>query len=73
LDTRGEEIAVTTLAGEKKMRIFQGDLQIKDGQKTIRLKGAYFALSANMLSRGYPLLLHSRALEENGETTKKKR
>ena len=65
----GEELCISTLAGEKKCKVFRGDLEVKEKEGVTLLKGAYFALSANMLSRGYKLLLNSRAFEGEGVKT----
>jgi hypothetical protein len=49
-----DEVAFTTLSGEKKLPVFCAELAIeKNGQKC----KVYFAPSANMLKREYPLLL----------------
>lgn len=53
---------ITTMSGEKTLRLFKGEIEIKTREKTVK-KQAYFALSANMLSRGYKLILHSRIFE----------
>ena len=68
----GEELCISTLAGEKKCKVFRGDLEVKEKECATVLKGAYFALSTNMLSRGYKLLLNSRAFEENGVKTQQR-
>ena len=56
-----DEIQIQTLGGEKKIRIFQGEIKIKE--KNVK-KTVYFALSKNMLCREYKILLHSRIFEE---------
>jgi hypothetical protein len=69
---KGEELCISTLAGEKKCKVFRGDLEVKEKESATLLKGAYFALSTNMLSRGYKLLLNSRVFEENGVKTQQR-
>ena len=69
---KGEERCISTLAREKKCKVFRGDLEVKEKEGATVLKGAYFALSANMLSRGYKLLLNSRVFEENGVKTQQR-
>lgn len=63
-----DEIAITTMSGEKKLPIYLGELEIEGRKKEV-----YFAISANMLSRGYKLLLHSRIFEEKTEKRGEKR
>lgn len=65
----GMEIAKTkikTMSGEKTLRLFKGEIEIKTAEKTIN-REVYFAFSGNMLSREYKLILHSRIFEEQGE------
>lgn len=61
-----EELAVTTMSGVKTVRLFKGTLIVKREDKTAE-KEVYFSPSANILSRGYKLLLHSRIFEETGD------
>ncbi len=56
------ETKIMTMSGEKTLRLFKGEIEIKTREKTVK-KQAYFALSSNMLSRGYKLILHSRIFE----------
>ena len=56
-----DEVAISTLSGEKRLRVFLGEIHIKNVKKQ-----AYFALSGNMLSREYKLLLHARIFDEEG-------
>ena len=67
-----EELCISTLAGEKKCKVFRGDLEVQEKEGATLLQGAYFALSANMLSRGYKLLLNSRAFEGEGVKTRQR-
>ena len=67
LETRLEKIVISTLSGEKALPVFQGDLRIREKGVELLIKGAYFALSTNMLSRGYKLLLNSKVFEKKQE------
>ncbi len=58
------ETAITTMSGVKKVRLYQGALEIEEKGKVFRAEKVYFAVSVNMLSREYKLLLHSRIFEE---------
>ena len=58
-----DEIEIQTLGGEKKLPLFQGEIEIKE--KNVK-KTVYFALSKNMLCREYKVLLFSRIFEEEG-------
>ena len=58
-----DEIEIQTLGGEKKLSLFQGEIEIKE--KNVK-KTVYFALSKNMLCREYKVLLFSRIFEEEG-------
>ena len=58
-----DEMAVTTINGIKKVRLYKGDLKIVE-HKNIFIKRVYFAPALNMLSRGYKLLLNSRVFED---------
>ena len=60
-----EGIVVVTMSGEKYLPVFRGEVEIEANGKRLK-KEVYFAPSANMLSRGYKILLHSRIFEENG-------
>ncbi len=57
------EMAVTTVNGEKRVRLYRGELKIVE-HKNIFIKRVYFAPTVNMLSRGYKLLLNSRVFED---------
>ena len=56
-----DEIQIQTLSGEKRARIFKGEIEIKE--KNVK-KTVYFAISKNMLCREYKVLLHTRIFEE---------
>ena len=58
-----DEMCITTLSGKKKILLYKGSLTIKEG-KTRRIKEVYFAPSANILSREYTMILHSRIFNE---------
>ena len=57
-----DEIAISTMSGDKKLRVYCGKIRIEKIEKTV-----YFAVSSNIISRGYKLLLHSRIFEEETE------
>ncbi len=61
-----EKIVISTLSGEKVLSVFRGDLRIREKGVELLIEGAYFALSTNMLSRGYKLLLNSKVFEGKG-------
>lgn len=68
LEDRGQvrdEMLVETVNGEKRVRLFKARLRIG---KEIDLDEVYFAVSANMLSRGYQALLHSQIFESGRKT-----
>ena len=68
-EKEGEQVRVEThihtLAGAKKATLYKGALQIKgkDGKK--RRKEAYFAVSGNMISREYKILLNAGIWHED--------
>lgn len=66
-ETRGQvcdEITISTLGGEKTLRLFKGSLQIRTKEGTYTKKEVYFSPSSNMISREYSILLNSRIFEE---------
>lgn len=67
-----DEMSVATIAGEKKQKLYKGELQMQTKEGKFTLKEVYFSPSANMLSRGYKLLLNSRIFEENEQSEVKK-
>ncbi len=67
-----DELAVATLNGEKKHRLYKGELEIENALGARIKKSVYFAPSAHMLSREYKLLLPSRIFEADGEDTERK-
>ncbi|MBQ8322673.1 MAG: sigma-E processing peptidase SpoIIGA [Clostridia bacterium] len=58
------ETTIKTMSGEKKVRLFKGALEIKEKAGVFEVREVYFAVSPNMLSREYELLLNSRIFEE---------
>lgn len=60
-----DEMYIHTLTGEKRTTLYKGELQIKgkDGKK--RRKQVYFALSVNMISREYKILLNAGIWHED--------
>ena len=55
------ELKITTLGGIKTLPAFLGVIEIETGEKKV-VKQVYFAVSANIVSRAYKLLLHSQIL-----------
>ncbi len=60
-----DEMAITTVAGEKKIPLYKGILRIKTDKKWEE-KEVYFAPTANTIGREYKLILNVRTLEERG-------
>ena len=58
-----DELAISTLSGEKTLPLYKGEIAIKNKEKTVK-KEVYFSPSARMISREYAVLLHSRIFEE---------
>ncbi|MBQ7879600.1 MAG: sigma-E processing peptidase SpoIIGA [Clostridia bacterium] len=58
-----DELQISTLGGVKTLPAFDGVIEIETDEKTV-VKKVYFAVSANILSREYKLLLHSRILDD---------
>lgn len=67
-----DEMSITTIAGDKKQRLYKGELQIQTKKGVFTVKEVYFSPSTNMLSRDYKLLLNSRIFEENEQSEVKK-
>ena len=59
-----DEITISTLGGEKTMRLFKADLLIKTDRKTDCKKDVYFAVSPHILSQEYQVLLHTCIIDE---------
>ena len=55
------ELKISTLGGVKTLSAFLGVIEIETGEKRV-VKQVYFAVSANIVSREYKLLLHSQIL-----------
>ncbi|MBQ8685009.1 MAG: sigma-E processing peptidase SpoIIGA [Clostridia bacterium] len=53
-----DEMKITTVSGEKRVRIFKGRIAVEKAEKEV-----YFSLSPNMLSREYKVLLNARIFE----------
>ncbi len=58
-----EEMAISTLSGERRVPLRKGILRIKDGEK-YRENEVYFALSSNMIGREYKVILNARIFGE---------
>ena len=58
-----DEIKIKTMSGERFVRVKQGEIEVKLGEKTLK-KQVYFALAANMIGREYQILLSAHFLEE---------
>lgn len=61
-----DEMCITTVSGEKKIPLYKGSLTIKESPIRER-KEVYFSPSANILSREYTMILHSRIFDEGEE------
>ena len=61
-----DEMCITTLSSEKKMLLYKGVLTIKTDEG-IKTKEVYFSPSANIVSREYTMILHSRIFDEGEE------
>lgn len=55
-----DEMEIATMTGMRRVPLYKGELEIKTGGEIRRVKEVYFALSTNMISREYHLILHSR-------------
>ncbi len=58
-----DEMTITTLAGEKRVAVYLGEIEIEN-----RKMKAYFALSRNMIGREYKILLNGGFMGETYET-----
>lgn len=58
-----DEMKITTMSGERFVRVKQGEIEMKIGEKTVK-KQVYFAMAANMIGREYQILLSARFWEE---------
>ena len=54
-----DEITLVTMAGEKKTKIFAGEIALEGRKRRV-----YYAPSAHMIGREYNVLLHSEILED---------
>lgn len=54
-----DEMEITTMGGVKRIPLYQGELQIKTGEK-IQKYTVYFSPSKNMIQREYALLLNAQ-------------
>ena len=57
-----DEMKISTVTGERILPLYQGEIEVKRGKETVR-KRVYFALSSNMISREYKILLNARMFE----------
>lgn len=57
-----DEMMISTLSGEKKVRLYSGKIEVKMGRESICAK-TYFAANKNMIGREYAVLIHARILE----------
>ena len=58
-----DELTINTLAGVKNIPLVKGGLEIRTDEGVRQIKEVYFAVSTNMISKEYTILLHSRILE----------
>jgi len=54
-----DEMAISTMSGEKTVRLFKGSLEIKTDEGTRVIEEVYFSPTANMIQREYKVLLHA--------------
>lgn len=59
-----DEMEIKTVSGSKKMALYKGKLQIKNDFGKDMEKQVYFAVSANMLSREYKIILNSHIFDD---------
>lgn len=62
-----DEMCITTVSGGRKIYLYKGSLTIKKDKQRIKIKEVYFSPSANILSREYSMILHSRIFDEGEE------
>ena len=62
-----DEMSITTMSGERKILLYKGGLEIMANGKRRVIQEVYFAPSANMISREYTMILHSRIFDEGEE------
>ena len=58
-----DEMQFSTVAGVKKNPLMKGSLEIEMKEGIRRVSEVYFAVSSNMISKEYTMILHSRILE----------
>lgn len=59
-----DEMVISTMSGEKKVRLYKGDLEVcVSSQKRIRAQ-VYFVPSTNMINREYKLLLNAGIIKD---------
>ena len=61
-----DEMQISTLAGEKTVPLYEGNIEVKTDGKTV-CAHTYFAPSAHMIGREYAVLLNGRLLERERE------
>ena len=61
-----DETVISTLSGDKKVRLYSGKIEVKAGKEHVCAK-AYFAPNKNMIGREYAVLIHARILEGRAE------
>lgn len=61
-----DETVISTLNGDKKVRLYNGKIEVKTGKESICFD-TYFASSKNMIGREYAVLIHARILEGQAE------
>ena len=62
----GYWIVISTLAGEKKVGLYHGNIEVDMGQKSVESE-VYFAPTKNMIGREYAVLIHARIIEGQAE------
>ncbi len=59
-----DEMEIKTVSGAKKLALYKGKLRIKTDSGKDMEKQVYFAVSANMLSREYKIILNSHIFDD---------
>ncbi len=62
-----DEMVIFTLAGKKKVELYNGKIEVKTGFES-NVSEVYFAPSKNMIGREYAVLIHARILEGQAES-----
>lgn len=58
-----DEMQISTVTGVKNISLIKGEIEIRTKEGVRRIKEVYFAVSSNMISKEYSIILYSRILE----------